>query len=118
MCPMSCSPGITSGSSNGGASAAANERAPTSTTGGEAPGSGETEPADRSLPLLIALAGGAAPRGLAEFARPRSPPPMSSVIETIERAQLRRVPKFAPGDRVKVHFQVVEGTRSRVQVFE
>jgi large subunit ribosomal protein L19 len=43
---------------------------------------------------------------------------MSSVIETIERAQLRRVPKFAPGDRVKVHFQVVEGTRSRLQVFE
>jgi large subunit ribosomal protein L19 len=43
---------------------------------------------------------------------------MSSVIETIERAQLRRVPDFAPGDRVKVHFQVVEGTRSRVQVFE
>ena len=43
---------------------------------------------------------------------------MSSVIETIERAQLRRVPNFAPGDRVKVHFQVVEGTRSRVQVFE
>ena len=43
---------------------------------------------------------------------------MSSVIETIERAQLRRVPSFAPGDRVKVHFQVVEGARSRVQVFE
>jgi len=43
---------------------------------------------------------------------------MSSVIATIERAQLRRVPDFAPGDRVKVHFQVIEGTRSRVQVFE
>jgi large subunit ribosomal protein L19 len=43
---------------------------------------------------------------------------MSSVIETIERAQLRRVPSFAPGDRVKVHFQVIEGTRRRVQVFE
>jgi large subunit ribosomal protein L19 len=43
---------------------------------------------------------------------------MSSVIATIERAQLRRVPNFSPGDRVKVHFQVVEGTRSRVQVFE
>jgi len=43
---------------------------------------------------------------------------MSSVIETIERAQLRRVPKFAPGDRVKVHFQVIEGSRRRVQVFE
>ena len=43
---------------------------------------------------------------------------MSSVIETIERGQLRRVPDFSPGDRVKVHFQVIEGARSRVQVFE
>jgi large subunit ribosomal protein L19 len=43
---------------------------------------------------------------------------MSTVIETLERAQLRRVPAFAPGDRVKVHFQVVEGTRRRIQVFE
>jgi len=43
---------------------------------------------------------------------------MSSVIETIERAQLRRVPNFAAGDRVKVHFQVIEGTRRRVQIFE
>jgi large subunit ribosomal protein L19 len=43
---------------------------------------------------------------------------MSSVIATIERAQMRRVPDFAPGDRVKVHFQVIEGSRRRVQVFE
>jgi large subunit ribosomal protein L19 len=43
---------------------------------------------------------------------------MSSVIDTLERAQLRRVPAFAPGDRVKVHFQVIEGTRRRIQVFE
>lgn len=43
---------------------------------------------------------------------------MSSVIETLERAQLRRVPNFSPGDRVKVHFQVIEGTRRRIQVFE
>jgi len=43
---------------------------------------------------------------------------MSTVIETIERAQLRRVPKFAAGDRVKVHFQVIEGSRRRIQVFE
>jgi large subunit ribosomal protein L19 len=43
---------------------------------------------------------------------------MSTVIESIERAQLRRVPNFSPGDRVKVHFQVTEGTRSRIQVFE
>jgi large subunit ribosomal protein L19 len=43
---------------------------------------------------------------------------MSSVIDTLERAQLRRLPVFAPGDRVKVHFQVVEGTRRRTQIFE
>jgi large subunit ribosomal protein L19 len=43
---------------------------------------------------------------------------MSTVIESIERAQLRRVPDFAPGDRVKVHFQVIEGSRRRIQVFE
>jgi large subunit ribosomal protein L19 len=43
---------------------------------------------------------------------------MSTVIESIERAQLRRVPDFAPGDRVKVHFQVIEGARRRIQVFE
>jgi large subunit ribosomal protein L19 len=45
-------------------------------------------------------------------------PAMSSIIDTLERAQLRRVPAFAPGDRVKVHFQVIEGSRRRTQVFE
>jgi large subunit ribosomal protein L19 len=43
---------------------------------------------------------------------------MSTVIESLERQQLRRVPQFAAGDRVRVHFQVVEGTRRRTQVFE
>jgi len=43
---------------------------------------------------------------------------MSTVIDSLERAQLRRVPRFQSGDRVKVHFQVVEGTRRRTQVFE
>jgi large subunit ribosomal protein L19 len=43
---------------------------------------------------------------------------MSTVIDNLERAQLRRVPDFGPGDRVKVHFQVIEGTRRRIQVFE
>jgi large subunit ribosomal protein L19 len=44
---------------------------------------------------------------------------MSSVIDSIERAQLRQgLPKFAPGDRVRVHFQVIEGNRKRIQVFE
>ena len=43
---------------------------------------------------------------------------MSGVIESLERAQLKRVPDFQAGDRVKVHFQVVEGNRRRTQVFE
>ncbi|MCW3046007.1 MAG: ribosomal protein [Solirubrobacterales bacterium] len=43
---------------------------------------------------------------------------MSTVIESLERTQLRRVPNFAAGDRVRVHFQVIEGTRRRTQVFE
>jgi len=44
---------------------------------------------------------------------------MSTVIDSIERAQLRPgLPSFGPGDRVRVHFQVVEGSRRRTQVFE
>jgi large subunit ribosomal protein L19 len=43
---------------------------------------------------------------------------MSTVIDTIERAQLRRVPEFRAGDRLRVHFIVIEGTRRRTQVFE
>ena len=44
---------------------------------------------------------------------------MSKVIENLERQQLRKgIPGFDSGDRVKVHFQVVEGTRRRTQVFE
>ncbi len=44
---------------------------------------------------------------------------MSSVIDSIERRQQRQgLPSFAPGDRVRVHFQVVEGNRRRTQVFE
>jgi large subunit ribosomal protein L19 len=44
---------------------------------------------------------------------------MSSVIQDIERSQLRKgLPSFDAGDRVRVHFQVVEGNRRRTQVFE
>jgi large subunit ribosomal protein L19 len=43
---------------------------------------------------------------------------MPGVIDSLERAQLRRVPRFAAGDRVRVHFQVIEGNRRRTQVFE
>jgi large subunit ribosomal protein L19 len=44
---------------------------------------------------------------------------MRNVIESIERAQLRGgIPRFKAGDTVRVHFQVIEGQRRRVQVFE
>jgi large subunit ribosomal protein L19 len=43
---------------------------------------------------------------------------MSTIIESIEQRQLRRVPRFDAGDRVRVHFQVIEGNRRRTQVFE
>ena len=43
---------------------------------------------------------------------------MSNIIESIERAQLRKVPRFKAGDTVRVHFQVIEGQRRRVQVYE
>ena len=44
---------------------------------------------------------------------------MSNVIDSIERAQLRSgIPQFKAGDTVRVHFQVIEGQRRRVQVFE
>jgi large subunit ribosomal protein L19 len=43
---------------------------------------------------------------------------MTNVIDSIERAQLRQVPRFKAGDTVRVHFQVIEGSRRRVQVFE
>jgi large subunit ribosomal protein L19 len=44
---------------------------------------------------------------------------MSTPIEIIERRQLREdLPKFKAGDTVRVHFQVIEGQRRRIQVFE
>ena len=42
-----------------------------------------------------------------------------SVIRMIEAAGMKAdVPEFRPGDRVKVHVRVVEGDKSRIQVFE
>lgn len=44
---------------------------------------------------------------------------MSTVIQDIENSQLRKgLPSFSPGDRVRVHFLVIEGNRKRPQVFE
>jgi large subunit ribosomal protein L19 len=43
---------------------------------------------------------------------------MSTIIQDIERRQLREVPRFKAGDTVRVHFKVIEGARQRIQVFE
>jgi large subunit ribosomal protein L19 len=44
---------------------------------------------------------------------------MSTVIQDIESRQLRKgLPPFDAGDRVRVHFLVIEGNRKRPQVFE
>lgn len=43
---------------------------------------------------------------------------MSTIIQSLEQEQLQQRPRFAAGDRVRVHFQVIEGSRTRTQVFE
>ena len=43
---------------------------------------------------------------------------MNQLIADINAESLRdNIPDFRPGDSVKVHVKVVEGTRSRIQVF-
>mgnify|MGYP003356936911 CR=1 FL=1 len=42
-----------------------------------------------------------------------------NIIEVLEKEQLRSdIPQFEPGDTVRVHARIVEGTRERIQVFE
>jgi len=44
---------------------------------------------------------------------------MSNVLNELDNASKRDdVPDFRPGDTVKVHVKVIEGNRSRVQVFQ
>ena len=41
------------------------------------------------------------------------------MLHGVEAEGLKRdIPDFRPGDRVKVHVRVVEGDKSRIQVFE
>src|SRR5690349_20538471 len=58
------------------------------------------------------------PRGSLGLSARSSPSAMSTVIQDLERAQLREVPRFKAGDTVRVHFRVIEGNRRRIQVFE
>src|SRR5947207_1097494 len=51
--------------------------------------------------------------------RPNGRLPMSKTIELLEKRQVRKGrPRFKAGDTVRVHFQVIEGQRRRIQVFE
>ncbi|NLT20062.1 MAG: 50S ribosomal protein L19 [Syntrophomonadaceae bacterium] len=44
---------------------------------------------------------------------------MNDIIRSIEAEQYKQdLPDFGPGDTVKVHVKVVEGTRERIQIFE
>lgn len=44
---------------------------------------------------------------------------MNNIIQEVTKAQLRTdIPAFRPGDTVRVHVKVVEGTRERIQVYE
>ena len=44
---------------------------------------------------------------------------MANIIDAIEREQLKTdVPRFGPGDTVRVHAKVIEGGKERIQVFE
>lgn len=44
---------------------------------------------------------------------------MSAVLEAIEKQQMRQdIPDFRAGDTVKVHVKVVEGEKTRVQIFK
>ncbi|NHI16822.1 50S ribosomal protein L19 [Microbacterium excoecariae] len=42
-----------------------------------------------------------------------------NIIDAVDSASLRSdIPEFGPGDTVKVHVNIIEGNRSRVQVFQ
>ncbi|THB79773.1 MAG: 50S ribosomal protein L19 [Desulfobulbaceae bacterium] len=44
---------------------------------------------------------------------------MSTVIDRIDKEQMRQDhPEFRPGDTVKVHIRIIEGSKERVQVFQ
>jgi len=44
---------------------------------------------------------------------------MNLLIQELTKSQLRSdMPEFRPGDSVRVHVRVVEGTRERIQLFE
>jgi large subunit ribosomal protein L19 len=44
---------------------------------------------------------------------------LMQILDAVDAASLRSdIPDFRPGDTLKVHVKVIEGTRSRIQVFQ
>ncbi|PID44606.1 MAG: 50S ribosomal protein L19 [Proteobacteria bacterium] len=44
---------------------------------------------------------------------------MSTIIDRIDQEQMRQdTPEFRPGDTVKVHIRIIEGSKERVQIFQ
>ncbi len=44
---------------------------------------------------------------------------MSKIIDQINEEQMRQdIPDFRPGDTVRVHIRIIEGTKERVQIFQ
>ena len=44
---------------------------------------------------------------------------MSTIIDKIDQEQMRQDhPDFRPGDTVKVHIRIIEGSKERVQIFQ
>lgn len=42
-----------------------------------------------------------------------------NIIQQLERENMRLdIPKFRPGDTVKVHMRIIEGEKERIQVFQ
>ena len=41
-----------------------------------------------------------------------------NILDSVDAASLREVPAFRPGDTLKVHVRVIEGSKSRIQVFQ
>src|SRR5579864_8749921 len=123
-CRTSCSPATTRGSGRGGLSRVASEAVRwTRRRRDRASDDASGEPrSGRPLPWRVAQGPTGSvlgpPPSLDRRCCRRQASLMSTVIDSLESAQLRRAPAFAAGDRVRVHFQVVEGTRRRTQVFE
>ncbi|MBX7219773.1 MAG: 50S ribosomal protein L19 [Blastocatellia bacterium] len=43
---------------------------------------------------------------------------MNPIVGGIEKAQMREIPDFIPGDTVRVHVRIKEGDKERIQIFE